>query len=191
MSRPWRVLREQLLLDRSPWLRVVEQDVMLPDGSTLTGFLLTEVRDYAMVFAVTPEGRVPLVHQYKHGWRSMAYDLPAGYLAPGEAPLHCAQRELLEETGLAAAQWEALAHPLLDSNRGGNRAHLFLARDARPVAAPQLEASEAGLAVEFFDLPRLLDLWQHDDTLGLASAAAIGLALLRLGALCSAPTSVL
>lgn len=84
-----------------------------------------------------------------------------------------------------------MAHPLLDSNRGGNRAHLFLARDAYPVAAPQLEASEAGLAVEFFDLPRLLDLWQHDDTLGLASAAAIGLALLRLGAFCSALTPVL
>ncbi|MER3514850.1 MAG: hypothetical protein C4310_11105 [Chloroflexota bacterium] len=61
-SRPWRVLREHLLLDRLPWLRVVEQDVVLPDGSTLTGFLLTEVRDYAMVFALTPEGHVPLVH---------------------------------------------------------------------------------------------------------------------------------
>jgi len=182
-SRPWRVLREHLLLDRSPWLRVMEQDVVLPDGSTLTGFLLTEGRDYAMVFALTPEGRVPLVHQYKQGLRGAAYDLPAGYLDPGEAPLHCAQRELLEETGLAAAQWEALARPILDSNRGSNRAHLFLARQARPAAAPQLEASEAGLAVEFFDLPRLLDLWQHDDTLGLASAAAIGLALLRLGAL--------
>lgn len=32
-SHPWRVLREHLLPDRSPWLRVVEQDVALPDGS--------------------------------------------------------------------------------------------------------------------------------------------------------------
>lgn len=92
-SRPWRVLREHLLLDRPPWLRVVEQDVLLPDGSTLAGFLLTETRDYAMVFAITPDRRVPLVHQYKHGLRSAAYDLPAGYLGPWgrAAPLRSAR----------------------------------------------------------------------------------------------------
>jgi ADP-ribose pyrophosphatase len=100
---------------------------------------------------------------------------------PGEEPLACARRELLEETGLAATHWETLAHPPIDTNRSDNRAHLFLARDAHPVASPQLEASEAGLTVAFFDLPGLLDLWQDDDTLSLASSAAIGLALLRLG----------
>jgi ADP-ribose pyrophosphatase len=179
--RPWHVLRERLLLDRSPWLKVVAQDVVLPDGSELEGFLLSPVRDYTMIFALTPEGRVPLVHQYKHGLRRAAYDLPAGYLDADEVPLVGAQRELLEETGLAAPRWEALASPPIDTNRNDNRAHLFLARDAHAVATPQLEASEAGLTVAFFDLPRLRDLWQHDDTLSLASSAAIGLALQRLG----------
>jgi len=102
--RPWRVLREQLLLDRSPWLRVVEQDVVLPDDGILAGYLLREWRDYAMIFALTGDGRIPLVRQYKHGLRAAAYDLPG-----------------------------------------------------------------------------LIQLWQTDTTLSVASAAAIGLALLRLG----------
>ncbi len=179
--RPWRVLRERLLLDRSPWLRITEQDILLPDDSILSGYLLEQSRDYAMVFALISDGRVPLIRQYRHGLRTVAYGLPSGYLDPGEEPLACAQRELLEETGLAAAAWEPLAHPPTNTNRGTTRAHLFLAREAYPAAQPRLEASEAGLTVEFFDLADLIHLWQNNETLSLASVAAIGLALARLG----------
>ena len=50
--------------------------------------------------ASTP--RVLLERQYRHAAKDYLWELPAGRIDPGENALHAAQRELLEETGLAA-----------------------------------------------------------------------------------------
>ncbi len=99
--KPWQVLRSKVLVDRRPWLQVTTQDVKLPNGHVIQGYMLAEGRDYAMVFALMEDGRVPVVQQYKHGVARLTYDLPAGYVDEGEQPLACAHRELMEETGLA------------------------------------------------------------------------------------------
>ena len=177
----WRVLREKLLLDRPPWLRVVEQDVVLPDGSTLSGFLLSQVRDYAMIFALTPDGRIPLVHQYKHGLRGPAYDLPAGYLDPGEDALACARRELLEETGYRSEQWISLGNYVRDGNRGGGSVYVFLALDAEKVAEPDsrdLEESQ----VHHLKMKDLLGLIRNQQIEPVGVVAAVLLANLYLEA---------
>src|SRR5579859_7442718 len=98
----WKRLGSRLLLDRSPWLRVFADDVELPDGRQVEGYLRVDGRDFAMVFAVTDEGTVPFVRQYKYGLDAVPLQLPAGYLEEGEAPEVCARRELLEETGFEA-----------------------------------------------------------------------------------------
>ena len=101
--QPWDTLASRPLLDRRPWLTVWEEDVRLPDGAMIHGYLRSRARDYAMIFALLADGTVPLVRQYKHGPGRPSYDLPAGYLdGPDEAPLAGAQRELHEETGLVA-----------------------------------------------------------------------------------------
>ena len=56
-----------------------------------------------------------------------------GYLEPGEEPLAAAQRELREETGYAAAEWECLGCYRVDANRGAGMGTFFLARGAQPV----------------------------------------------------------
>ncbi len=174
--RPWRVLETRDLLDRRPWLRIVEQDVELPNGRAIQGYLLAETREYAMTFALTEEGRVPLVQQYKHGIGGLSYDLPAGYLDGGEDALACAQRELAEETGYCADDWRHLASLILDTNRSGARAHLFLARGARRVSAPQLDETE-DLVTRFLAPADLLSMVRSGEIDGIASAACIMLAL--------------
>ena len=87
---PWQVLRSKELLDRHPWLQVIEQDMQLANGHILEGYLLAQTREYAVTFALTNDGRVPLVQQYKHGLGRLCYDLPAGYLDENEEPLAAA-----------------------------------------------------------------------------------------------------
>ncbi len=174
--KPWQVIRSQVLIDRQPWLRLIEQDVRLSNGHIISGYLLAESREYAMTFALTSESRVPLVQQYKHGVGGLSYDLPAGYLDAGEEPLACAQRELLEETGYVAQDWRHLSSAVLDTNRGPTRAHLFLACGARQVAVPHLDDTE-DLVTQFFTPTELLAMVRAGEIDSIASVTCVMLAL--------------
>ena len=52
--------------------------------------------------------RVLLERQYRHAAGDYLWELPAGRIDPGEAELHAAKRELLEETGYTAATWKRI-----------------------------------------------------------------------------------
>ncbi|MGQ9490308.1 MAG: NUDIX hydrolase [Anaerolineae bacterium] len=174
---PWRTLASRPLLDRRPWLTIWEEDVQLPNGQYIKGYLRAEARDYAMVFALLADGTVPLVHQYKHGIAAGSYDLPAGYLdEPAEPPLAAAQRELHEETGLRAHSWQPLGHLVIDTNRGATQAHIFLARDAYPAGPAHPDATEA-LTVSYHTPEELRVLVRSGQINSLASVAGILLAL--------------
>jgi len=49
-----------------------------------------------------------LIKQYRYAAQGFLYEVPAGRLDPGEAPIDCARRELLEETGCSAERIEPL-----------------------------------------------------------------------------------
>lgn len=155
----WRVIASQVLLDRPPWLRVIEQKVELPNGVVIDGYLLAPGRDYAMIVAVTPARDVLLVRQYKHGIGRELLEFPAGYIdASDEDPLACAKRELLEETGFQADSWTSLGAFCIDSNRGPTSAHLFLAQNAVLAGAPKLDDTETltMTTLPLHDVPALL-----------------------------------
>src|SRR6266850_8396318 len=100
--RPWKTLARRVVLSYLPWMEVAVEQVELPDGRVVDEFLSVKTRDFAIVVALTDDGRVVMERSYKHGTRRVALSLPAGYLAPDEEPLAAAKRELLEETGYTA-----------------------------------------------------------------------------------------
>jgi 8-oxo-dGTP pyrophosphatase MutT (NUDIX family) len=174
---PWKTLASRPLLDRWPWLTVWEEDVRLPDGTVIHGYLRSRARDYSMVFAVLADGTVPLVRQYKHGPGRPSYDLPAGYLdGPDEPALSGAQRELHEETGLLADRWQSLGHLIIDTNRGEDRAHIFLALGARHEGTPHLDPTEL-LEVSYHLPGALREMVFRGEIDSMASVAGIMLAL--------------
>jgi ADP-ribose pyrophosphatase len=177
----WRRHHSRLLLDRPPWLRVFADEVELPDGRRVAEYLRVEAREYAIVFAVTTDQHVVCLRQYKYGPDAVVLGLPAGYREDGETPEACARRELIEETGYAAATWMPLGSFVPDGNRGFGRAHLFLARDAtlpQPPASGDLEA----MTVECLPLPLVATQLRAGALVGLPAVACSALALLHLNA---------
>ena len=75
--------------------------VQLPDGRTAIRDVVRHPGAVAIV-ALTDEGRICLVRQYRTALGRVTVEIPAGKLDPGEDPLECASRELLEETGMVA-----------------------------------------------------------------------------------------
>lgn len=75
--------------------------VQLPDGRLATRDVVRHPGAVAIV-ALTEDGRICLVRQYRTALSRVTVEVPAGKLDPGEDPLACANRELLEETGMTA-----------------------------------------------------------------------------------------
>lgn len=87
------------------FLKVQRDLVSLPDGSTTH-------REYikhpgaVVILPLFEDGTVLLERQFRYPLNRVFIEFPAGKIDPGEDPLLCAQRELLEETGYRAASWE-------------------------------------------------------------------------------------
>lgn len=75
--------------------------VTVPDGRRAVRDVVRHPGAVAVV-ALTDDGRICLVRQYRTALDRVTVEIPAGKLDPGEDPLEAAERELAEETGLAA-----------------------------------------------------------------------------------------
>ncbi|MBI5367571.1 MAG: NUDIX hydrolase [Planctomycetes bacterium] len=78
-----------------------------------------------------------LVRQYRFAADGDLWEIPAGTLEAGEAPLACARRELIEETGRRARRWRKLSTFFSAPGFCTERIHLFLARDLALAEAAQ------------------------------------------------------
>jgi len=98
-------IREEVESEELAWRgRIFSVDrmrVTLPDGNPAVRDVVRHPGAVAIV-ALTDEGRICLVRQYRTALDRVTVEVPAGKLDPGEDPLACARRELLEETGMEA-----------------------------------------------------------------------------------------
>ena len=78
---------------------VAVDEVLLPDGKTADRELIFH-KGAVAVLAVTPEGKIIIVKQYRKAIEAVSYEIPAGKLEVGEAgdEMAAAARELEEET---------------------------------------------------------------------------------------------
>lgn len=96
------------------FLHAFRDTVRLPNGREAT-------REYVvhpgavMVIPLLDDGRVVLERQFRYPVQQVMIEFPAGKLDPGEEPLRCARRELLEETGYTAREWAraGVLHPVI------------------------------------------------------------------------------
>ncbi len=140
MVEKWQVEGEELAYaDR--WVRVVRAHVRLPNGRAYVYTTLWRVPGAAIV-ALNDDGNILLVREYRHPLGQVIDQLPGGLVDEGETPLMAAQRELREETGLEAHEWEWLGE--VEDNPGliAGTTTLFLARDLHYVADPAREWTE-------------------------------------------------
>jgi ADP-ribose pyrophosphatase len=102
--------------------------------------------------------QVLLVNQYRHPVGRRLDELPAGLLdVEGEPGLLCAQRELKEEAGLAAATWHVLVDVLTSPGMTDESIRLFLAQDVHEVERDVQEHEELEMTSRWVPLSAAVD----------------------------------
>lgn len=118
-------------------IRLAVETVTLPNGQVAELEIVHHPGGTA-VLALDDRRRVCLLRQFRHAAGGWLWELPAGKLEPGEAPLATAQRELVEEAGMRAASWQPLGRVVSSPGVFTEVIHLFVAHDLTPVpAAPE------------------------------------------------------
>jgi ADP-ribose diphosphatase len=100
----------------------------LPNGVTVDLAVIRHPGASAIV-AIDANGAIPLLTQYRHAVGGWLKEIPAGCINPGETPRECAERELREEAGMVARQWDQLGVIVTIPSFCDERITLFLARD--------------------------------------------------------------
>ena len=144
MQKPvqkWKTLSSKLVFDNR-WYQLRQDAVRLPNGRTVDDFFVSLRPDIATILPITSAGEVVFVRQYRHGIGKILLELPAGTFEAKEEPLAVAKRELAEETGYIADEWEPIATFYNSPVKQNNRIHLFKAQRAQLTQAQQLDDTE-------------------------------------------------
>ncbi|MBI4094891.1 MAG: NUDIX hydrolase [Candidatus Liptonbacteria bacterium] len=139
----WKLLGSKTVFDRR-WYRVRRDRVKIAPGKIINDYFLGVFPDIVLVVALTKDGKIPLVRQYKHGAGKILLEVPAGYIDKYETPLHAAKRELTEETGYGAGTWKQLGFFYSNPTKEkGNGLYIFFAKGVTQVAKAKMDETEA------------------------------------------------
>jgi ADP-ribose pyrophosphatase len=132
---------------------------------------IVEHRGAVVIVALDARKRVLLVRQYRPGAGGELLEIPAGTLEENEDPAPCAARELKEETGYHAAQWQALGYFYSSPGMSTEKMFLFLARRlTRGIAAPE---EDELIRAEFVPFSRALKMIERGEIVDAKTIAGL------------------
>lgn len=123
---PWKVLESEVKLS-TPWIDVTLHKVLNPAGKEGI-YGVTSFKNLAIgILPIDEEDNTYLVGQYRFPMNKYSWEIPEGGGPIGISPLLSAQRELKEETGIEADNWELIQSMELSNSATDEVAHIFLA----------------------------------------------------------------
>jgi len=131
---------KKTLLHQGRVFKLIREKIALPNGTTIDLDIIRHPGAAAMV-PLKDDGSLVMVRQYRHAVGDYIWEIPAGTLDPGESPLECAKRELIEEIGYSARRWEELGAIIPVPGYSDEKIHIFLAADLH-IARQNLDPDE-------------------------------------------------
>lgn len=149
----WTVSSSRIAYE-NPWIKVVEDQVIGPDGTPgLYG--VVEVRNPAVFIVAVNDADEVLLETVDRHTVGLSLEVPAGG-SDGENLLVAAQRELYEETGVVAQRWQAIG--IMNALNGVCRApeHVYLAQGLTRAADGPDTAAEGIQGITWVPWPEVL-----------------------------------
>lgn len=139
---PWAVSQSRYAL-RDRWLTVRADDCVTSEGFEIAPYYVLEYSDWVEVVALDTENNILLLRQYRHGLGRTSVELPGGAMDPTDSdPVSAGMRELREETGYSAAEWQHVASLSPNPATHTNLCHIVLALGVECSSLPANDPTE-------------------------------------------------
>ncbi|HEY0433210.1 MAG TPA: NUDIX hydrolase [Chitinophagaceae bacterium] len=176
----WKILSSEYLF-RDLWFTVRKDRCEAPGGRIIDPYYVYEFPTWVTAVAMTKEGEVIMVRQYRHAIGEVCIEIPGGCVDPGDPDLQSAiGRELLEETGYTFEEFHYLGKISANPSTNNNWMHMFLATGGIRTHEQQLDHNEE-IDVELISLPALKKLIRENGIIQAMHLACMIYALEKMG----------
>jgi ADP-ribose pyrophosphatase len=156
-------------------IRVLVDTLVHPDGTT-SQYTYYKGKDGIVVLPIKCNGNVIMIKQYRYLVGRVCLELPAGGIEHNETPLQASKRELVEETGFCAKEWDKKQVFFPSNGVSAERVHVYFAKDIDYVG--KVDSEEKTEVIEVIP-NRLKDLILSGEIPGASSLIALNLLLLE------------
>jgi ADP-ribose pyrophosphatase len=176
-DNPWQVTAEKTVYD-NPWINLTEYKVINPSGNPgIYGKVHFKNRAIGIV-PLDANMNTYLVGQYRFVLNEYSWEIPEGGGVMADDPLDAGKRELLEETGLKANQWDEIQRMHLSNSVSDELCIIYLARgleqfEAEPEDTEQLIVKK----VPFNEVYRMVSAGEITDSVTVAAILKVKLML--------------
>ncbi len=176
---PWKITGQKQVYD-NPWISVTEYDVINPSGGK---GIYGKVHFKNLAIGIVPLDKslnTWLVGQYRFSLNQYSWEIPEGGGPSDIDPLDSAKRELLEETGLLANQWEPILKMHVSNSVTDELAIIYLARDLEQ-HNPEPEETEQLIIkkLPFDEVYKMVEEGTITDSISVAAILKIKLLMLN------------
>lgn len=176
MDQQWPKITSRRTITISPWVEIVAREVEFSPGEATQTYHSVGQLDYLAIVAVTPDGRIPIVRQYRPALEMFTWELPAGLAEPGEDHAEGCKRELLEEAGYPTVAIHPLGSAAPCTGRFSNRIHSYFLRTGERIDD---FVPEAGVTAELATPAELSAMIKSGELIQQVHLGALLLAQLR------------
>jgi 8-oxo-dGTP pyrophosphatase MutT (NUDIX family) len=142
MIRAWKELRSEKLADYRVF-SVRRKDCVSPRTGATHDFFVLDAANWVNVVALTPEGNMILIEQYRHGSETVELEIPGGVIDPEDpSPVAAGCRELREETGYVGENARLIGDVFPNPAIMRNNCYTVLIENCRKTSGLDFDAGE-------------------------------------------------
>ncbi|HEV2832192.1 MAG TPA: NUDIX hydrolase [Hanamia sp.] len=153
----WKILSSEYL-SRHKYFTARKDKCETPDGKIIEEYFVVELPKTACAVAITQEGEVLMVNQYRHPIKETILEIPGGFVDEGDTPQQAMTRELKEETGYEFSSIIPIGKIAANPGVLDNFTYFFLAQGGIKTGVQKLDANEE-LVVEKISVEELKTLF--------------------------------
>jgi ADP-ribose pyrophosphatase len=178
-ENPWTLLNEKTVYE-SPWVRLDHHEVLNPAGKPGIYSVVHFKKIAIGIIPLDEELNTWIVGQYRYPLKTYTWEIPEGGGDRNVEPIESAKRELLEETGLVAKNWELIQRMQLSNSATDEIAFIYLAtnleqRTPQPDEDEQLKIRK----LSFDELYEMVLSGEVQDSLTVAAVLRLKLKMLE------------